>query len=187
MAWVYVPRVVSMSEWPKSACAVFSDSPVSCNSVAWVCRNECHDTRGLPIVSQAGVAIRQRGTRSVCRRRHTKGAHRGTQSGDGDFYGSANRDWWWHVARCTCQPNADGASGRYLCCCCASLRRRSSGRICFALSGLSDDDRGRIPVLLAASYGDISRMAFTRRTVAESVGLNHSLASASGWSAMRKL
>jgi hypothetical protein len=42
-------------------------------------------------------------------------------------------------------------------------------------------------VLLAASYGDISRMAFTRRTVAESVGLNHSLASASGWSAMRKL
>jgi hypothetical protein len=36
--------------------------------------------------------------------------------------------------------------------------------------------RGRTPVLLAASYGDISRMAFARRKVAESVGLKHSLA-----------
>jgi hypothetical protein len=47
--------------------------------------------------------IRRRGTRSVCRRRHTKGADRRTQSGDGDFYGSANRDWWWNTARCACQ------------------------------------------------------------------------------------
>ena len=31
-------------------------------------------------------------------------------------------------------------------------------------------------LLLAAGYGDISKMAFTRRTVAESFGLNHSLA-----------
>jgi len=45
-----------------------------------------------------------------------------------------------------------------------------------ALSRFSNDDRGRTPVLLAASYGDIPRMAFARRTVAESVGLNHSLA-----------
>ena len=55
------------------------------------------------------------------------------------------------------------------------LTGRSSDRIYFALSSFSDDDRGRTPLLLAAGYGDISRMAFTRRTVAESVGLNHRL------------
>jgi uncharacterized membrane protein YeiH len=30
---------------------------------------------------------------------------------------------------CACQPNADGASGGYLCCCCASRWRRSGDRI----------------------------------------------------------
>ena len=43
-----------------------------------------------------------------------KGAHRGTQSGDGDFYGSANWDWWRHVARCACQPNADGVEAEFM-------------------------------------------------------------------------
>ena len=55
--------------------------------------------------------------------------------------------------------------GGYLCCCCASRWRRSSDRICFALPGFSDDDRGRTPLLLAASYGDIPRMAFAQTRV----------------------
>ena len=44
-----------------------------------------------------------------------------------------------------------------------------------ALPGFSDDDGGRTTLLLAASDGDIPRMAFARRPVAESVGLNHFL------------
>jgi short chain dehydrogenase len=45
--------VVSRSEWPKRACAVFMDSPTSASSVACVYRNECHETRGVFIRSQA--------------------------------------------------------------------------------------------------------------------------------------
>jgi hypothetical protein len=55
---IYVLRVVSRSEWPKSACAVLSDSPDSASCVACVCRNECHDTRGCLIRSHAGARER---------------------------------------------------------------------------------------------------------------------------------
>ena len=58
--------------------------------------------------------------------------------------------------------NADGAPGGYICCCCASRWLRSSDRICFALPGSSDDDRGCTTLLLAAGYGVIPRMAFAQ-------------------------
>src|SRR5271170_6048064 len=50
--------VVSRSECPSKACAVFIDSPDSASNVACVWRKECHETRGLSISSQAGARTR---------------------------------------------------------------------------------------------------------------------------------
>src|SRR5262249_56710777 len=56
--WVYTFSVVSRSECPSRAWAVLRDSPFACRSVAWVCRNECHEIRGCLIRSHAGASSR---------------------------------------------------------------------------------------------------------------------------------
>ena len=65
-------------------------------------------------------------------------------------------------------------------CCCRVSNHSISRAGCvarsrIALPGFCGVDRGRTTLPLAASDGDIPRMAFARRPVAESRGLNHHL------------
>lgn len=50
--------LVSKSECPSRAWAVFRDSPFACRSVAWLCRNKCQEIRGCPMRSHAGASSR---------------------------------------------------------------------------------------------------------------------------------
>jgi len=103
--------------------------------------------------SQAGVVIR-RARDSAClpSPAHKKALIAGTQSGDGDFYGSANRDWWWNTARCARQPKRPTVLQADIYAV-AALAAGVVVVIGYVLHypTFSNDDRGRTPLLLAAS------------------------------------